>query len=67
MNTLGSPLDKIPGYASNLSFSLLKNDNKYFVKVSYNNKPVSILTCGGTICTLSSVWSAYKGQLKNQK
>ena len=53
MSTLNVPLEKMPGYASRVNFSLFENDNKYYVKVSYNNKPVNIPVCGGDICTLS--------------
>jgi len=53
MNTLESPLEKIPGYASDLNFSLFESNKKYYVKVSFNNKPVNIPACGGSTCTIS--------------
>lgn len=52
MNTLGSPLDKIPEYASRLNFSLINNENRYQVRVSYNDKPVFIPACKSNTCTL---------------
>jgi len=52
MNTLGSPFEEIPPYASRLNFSLIKSDSDYYVKVSYNDKPVFIPACKGSICTL---------------
>lgn len=55
MNTLQSPLGDIPRYASHLNFSLMENANQYYVKVSFNNKPVYIPACGGSICTLSEL------------
>lgn len=55
MNTLGSPLNKPPKYASRLNFSLYKNDNHYFVKVSLNDKPVLVPACGGEKCLISKL------------
>lgn len=53
MTTLGAPLDKQPPYVSDLNFSLFKTDqDNYIVRVSYNDKPVTIPSCGGTSCTL---------------
>ena len=53
MTTLGAPLDHQPPYTSDLNFSLFKNDQgNYIVRVSYNDKPVKIPSCGGTSCTL---------------
>lgn len=53
MTTLGSPLPHLPAYASDLNFSLYQNTKEYYVKVSYNNQPVNIPDCGGSVCTLA--------------
>lgn len=53
MNTLGAPLERNPGYASRLNFSLIKNENRYYIKVYYNDKPVFIPACKINICTLT--------------
>lgn len=53
MSTLGVPLDKMPHYASRLNVSLYDDNGKYYVKVYYNDQPVSIPSCGGYSCTLS--------------
>jgi hypothetical protein len=55
MNTLQTPLEKIPHYASNLNFSLIKNNNQYYIKVNYNQKPVYIPACAGYVCTLTQL------------
>lgn len=53
MNTLDSPLSKIPAYADRLNFSLMKTkNNMYYVKISYNDKPIFVPTCQGDICTM---------------
>jgi acid phosphatase len=53
LSYMGAPLAKAPPYASNLNFSLYKNDSQnYIVKVTYNGVPVSIPACGGNICQL---------------
>ncbi|WP_298622862.1 histidine phosphatase family protein [uncultured Legionella sp.] len=53
LSFLGAPLDNAPPYAANLNFSLYEQDKDYYiVKVTYNNAPVSIPACGGTICEL---------------
>lgn len=53
MSYMGVPLDVPPRYASDLNFSLFKTDaNSYIVRVTYNDKPVTIPACGGTVCTL---------------
>jgi lysosomal acid phosphatase len=53
MNTLQSPLEQMPEYASRLNFSLINKDNRYYVKVTYNDNPVFIQACKSSICTLS--------------
>ena len=37
-----------PGYNADLRFELMKGDDTYFVKVTYNNKPLSV--CGSEFC-----------------
>lgn len=53
MNTLGSPLEEIPGYASRLNFSLFENANQYYIMISYNDRPIFIPACKNNICTLA--------------
>ncbi len=51
MSALHAPLSAAPTYASDLNFSVYKSDtDEYFVKVTYNNKPVNIPGCKGNIC-----------------
>ncbi|WP_019217018.1 histidine phosphatase family protein [Legionella tunisiensis] len=57
MATLGSPLENMPPYASHLDFALFKNNKNYYIRVSYNDKPVTIPTCGGTICSLPQFYT----------
>lgn len=52
MNTLQSPLEKMPSYAARLNFSLVKNANKFYVKISYNDNPIYIPACKNDVCTL---------------
>lgn len=53
MTTLGSPLHTIPHYASDLNFSLWKNNNDYYITVNLNNEPVMLPGCEKNNCTLS--------------
>ncbi|STX52358.1 major acid phosphatase Map (histidine-acid phosphatase) [Legionella busanensis] len=53
MTTLGVPLNDIPPYAANLNFSLFQNKDKYYVRVSYNDKLVSVPGCENDYCTLA--------------
>lgn len=56
LSVMGAPLtDKTPPYASVLNFSLFENGAKnYFVRVSFNGKPVKIPRCGeSNNCTLA--------------
>lgn len=57
MATLGVPLENMPPYASHLDFALFKNDKKYYMRVSYNDKPVTIPACGGTVCSLPQFYA----------
>ncbi|KTD31025.1 major acid phosphatase Map (histidine-acid phosphatase) [Legionella moravica] len=53
LSFLGAPLDNPPPYASNLNFSLYESGSNYYtVQVTYNNEPVTIPACGGTVCEL---------------
>jgi hypothetical protein len=54
MNTLGTPLEKLPRYASHLNFALFKSDGNYYVKVSMNNKPVIVPGCDKEMCLFST-------------
>jgi hypothetical protein len=56
MNTLGSPLEKTPPYASRLNFSLWKNADQYYVKVTFNNQPVVIPGCNKEICSVEQFY-----------
>lgn len=54
MNTLGSPINEIPGYASRLNFSFFKNNNNYYVKISFNGKSINLPRCNDSnVCTIS--------------
>ncbi len=46
-------VDKIPKYASDLNFSLFNIDDQYYVKVTFNDRPVFISACGSTMCSLT--------------
>lgn len=61
MNRLGSPLDEAPHYASNVNFSLYKNNKDYYVKVTYNGTPISLPQCGEINCPLNK----FIGIIKN--
>lgn len=53
LSFLGAPLDVPPPYAANLNFSLYESGTNYYtVKLTYNDSPVSIPACGGTVCEL---------------
>jgi len=52
LNSLDVPLTSVPDYASRLNFSLYEKNNRYFVVVRLNGKPVSIPSCGGDVCSV---------------
>lgn len=52
LSALGAPLDVSPPYSSDLNFSVYQHGNEYYVRVTYNDIPVSIPECHGTVCTL---------------
>lgn len=56
MNTLGSPLNHIPPYASRLNFSLWEDAGRYFVKVTLNDQPVVIPGCDKEICSMGQFY-----------
>jgi lysosomal acid phosphatase len=56
MNTLGHPLSKIPGYASDLNFSLWEVNGKYYVKVILNDRPIIIPGCNKNICSIEQFY-----------
>lgn len=56
MNTLGTPLENPPRYAAHLNFALFKNNKNYYIKISYNDKPIAIPACGGNVCSLSQFY-----------
>lgn len=55
LSALGAPLSVQVPYASDLRLELLENDTQqYFVKVTYNGKPVNLPNCQNSdTCTLS--------------
>jgi len=49
MGALGVPLDRRPPYASDLNFSLYKQDKSFTVRIKFNGKSISLPgTTGGT-------------------
>ena len=52
MTALGDPLNTRIPYASHINFALYEDNGNYKVKVSYNDRPVSVPACGGSVCTL---------------
>jgi lysosomal acid phosphatase len=53
MSALQVPVDKWPPYATDLKFTLFKDEDNYKVKIFYNNKPIKLPACGGTSCSLT--------------
>lgn len=54
MSALEAPLEEPPHYASNLKFELFEDSTKnYFVKIRFNDKPVTVPACGSDTCSLS--------------
>lgn len=56
MNTLGNPLNAIPGYASDLNFSLWEDKGQYYVKVMLNDQPIVIPGCNNEICSIEQFY-----------
>ena len=53
MSALHTPLEASPPYASDLNFSLYESEpNHYFVTVTYNDQPIAIPGCNGSVCEL---------------
>ena len=54
LKLLGQTIDNIPPYASQLNYALYDTGtSNYEVRVTFNQKPVSIEACGGNACSLS--------------
>lgn len=64
MSALQNPLTEQPRYASNLNFSLYQNEKNYFVKVTFNDKPVQIPGCG-SVCTLTQFNKVMRAEKTN--
>jgi acid phosphatase len=61
MSALHAPLDTAPTYAADLNFSLYESGSRrYFVKITYNDVPVTVPGCNGNVCTLSQLESLQK-------
>ena len=56
--TLGVAFEKVPDFASRLSFSLFKDGGDYIVKVSYNGQQLRIPACKRGSCTISE-WNSF--------
>ncbi len=53
MSIMGVPLTKAPPYASDINFLVFVDDNQNrYIKITYNNEPVSLPACGGTRCSI---------------
>ncbi|APC90753.1 MULTISPECIES: histidine phosphatase family protein [Francisella] len=66
MGTLGVPLDKAPGYASNLQMELYKDSDVYTVKLRYNGKYVKLpIMDKDNSCTLDAL-NKYMQQINNK-
>lgn len=58
MSALHAPLNSSPDYASDLNFSVYQSESdNYYVKVTLNDKPVSIPGCNDNICQLNQLMS----------
>ena len=54
LGALGAPLDFAPPYASRLNFALFQSERgDFYVKVSFNDRPVAVPGCGPDSCTLA--------------
>ncbi|WP_419418435.1 histidine phosphatase family protein [Legionella sp. D16C41] len=63
MTTLGTPLSERPPYASRLNFLFFNNNNNFYVKISYNDKPLKLPGCKTIACTLTEFKSLALKQL----
>jgi lysosomal acid phosphatase len=53
MSAMHVPLDEMPPYASDLNILLFdKGQKNYYVKISFNGKPVKIPGCDGEVCSV---------------
>lgn len=58
LSALEAPLDMPPRYASNLNFSLFEaGHGNYYIKINFNQEPVNIPACHGTVCSLEQLKS----------
>ena len=67
LNSLGHHTDKRPSYASTVLFELGKHmkkgqDDKFSVKVLFNDRPVVIPGCGKELCELE----LFKKRMENR-
>jgi lysosomal acid phosphatase len=54
MSAMGAPMETPPRYASNLNFSLYETkEREYFIKISLNEKVVTLPACRGSVCKLN--------------
>lgn len=64
LKILGQKMDDIPPYASDINYSLFDSgSSNYEVRITYNQKPLSIKQCGGDSCTLSEFINLIDDQL----
>jgi len=55
LTVLQVSLNSQPPYASHLSFALYDNDGEQYIKVHFNDKPLTIPACQGEVCTLEKI------------
>ncbi len=61
MGTLGIPLEKAPGYASNMQFELYKGGSEYTVKIRYNGDFIKLpIMNDDNSCTLDALTNYMK-------
>lgn len=54
-------LDDFPKFGSVFNISLFEDDHKnQLIRISYNNQPLFIPACGGTVCTLDQFYRLVK-------
>ena len=68
LNSLGHHTDKRPSYASTVLFELVKHkkerqDDKFSVKVLFNDRPVVIPECGEELCELGLFKKAMESRI----
>ncbi|MES2217479.1 MAG: histidine phosphatase family protein [Pseudomonadota bacterium] len=56
LSALQTPATEWPPYASDLNFSLYENPaHNFYVKLTFNNQPVTVPACGGDTCSLAQL------------